>query len=236
VNAIPDPPSQPPLLMPVDEQELSNRIIRGDRQALAALFAHYRPRLWRIVNFRLNPQLQGRIDADDVLQDAWIHAVDRITYFLRDASHSPFIWFRLIVNQTIVELERRHLGAEKRSASRERSFEAKFSPAATSSALAFHLSGSVTSPSQAVGRTELARQIDVALSGLSEIDREIIALRHFEELSNTETARVLNVTEQAASARYVRALKRLKQVLQAIPEFTDTPSVPLRPRPGEANS
>ena len=87
---------------------LVNRILKGDREALAELFSVYRPRLWRMVNFRLHPQLLGRIDADDVLQDAWLKAVDRIGYFLRDASHSSFIWFRMIVNQTLIELHRRH--------------------------------------------------------------------------------------------------------------------------------
>src|SRR5579872_3555204 len=86
--------------------ELSQRIIRGDKQALAELFSLYRPRLWRMVNFRLHPRLQGRVDPDDILQDAWIMAVNRISYFLRDASHSSFIWFRMIVNQTLVELHR----------------------------------------------------------------------------------------------------------------------------------
>src|SRR5438876_534202 len=99
--------------------ELSQRAMRGDRQALADLFSLYRPRLWRMVNFRLHPRLQGRIDPDDVLQDAWLMAVARIDYFLRDASHSSFIWFRLIVNQTLVELHRHHLGAEKRNAARD---------------------------------------------------------------------------------------------------------------------
>src|ERR1700730_14049570 len=71
--------------------ELVNRIVRGDRQALAELFSIYRPRLWRMVNFRLHPRLHGRVDADDILQDAWLMAVDRMTYFMRDASHSSFI-------------------------------------------------------------------------------------------------------------------------------------------------
>src|SRR5262249_15560887 len=100
----------------VEPTELVNRIVRGDQDALAEMFSLYRRRLWRMVNFRLDPRLQGRIDADDVLQDAWMRAVERIGYFLSDASHSSFIWFRMIVNQTLVELHRRHLGAEKRNA------------------------------------------------------------------------------------------------------------------------
>ena len=96
--------------------DLVNRIVHGDREALAELFSIYRPRLWRMVNFRLHPRLHGRVDADDVLQDAWLMAVERISYFQRDASHSSFIWFRMIVQQTLIALHRRHLGAEKRNA------------------------------------------------------------------------------------------------------------------------
>ena len=202
-----------------EEAALENRIIRGDRQALAELFSLYRPRLWRMVNFRLHPQLQGRVDPDDVLQDAWLNALDRVGYFLRDASHSSFIWFRMIVDQTLVELQRRHLGAQKRSASRESSLDARWGSDSTSASLAFHLSGSLTSPSSALGRVELAKQLDVALQGLSDTDREVLALRHFEELSNAETARVLGMSEQAASARYIRALARLKQIVEAIPSL-----------------
>jgi RNA polymerase sigma-70 factor (ECF subfamily) len=208
----------------VDVSEHVNGALHGDREALAQLFAHYRPRLWRMVNFRLHPRLQGRIDADDVLQDAWLMAVDRISYFPRDASHSPFIWFRMIVNQTLVDLHRRHLGAEKRSATRDVSINGGWQSESTSSSMAFHLMGHLTSPSSAYNRVELARQLDVALEGMNDIDREVLALRHFEELSNSETARVLNMSEQAASGRYIRALGRLKQVLEVLPGFLDRPS------------
>lgn len=204
-----------------DEAELSNRVIHGDREALAELFSLYRPRLWRMVNFRLHPQLHGRIDPDDVLQDAWLNAVDRMSYFLREASHSAFIWFRMIVTQTLTDLHRKHLLASKRDARREFSIDRGWSSDATSSALVFHLMGSATSPSSVALRSERARQLDAVLQGMSEIDREVVALRHFEELTNSETARVLGMSEQAASARYVRALARLKQILEVLPGFAD---------------
>src|SRR5262245_53320545 len=209
---------------PEQSPELINRIIRGDRQALAELFSIYRPRLWRMVNFRLHPRLHGRIDADDVLQDAWLMAVDRIEYFLRDASHSSFIWFRMIVQQTMVALHRRHLGAEKRNAARDVPVYGGWDGDSTSSSLAFHLSGSLTSPSSAVNRAELARQLDTILQGMNEIDREVLALRHFEELTNSETARVLNMSEQATSGRYLRALGRVKEILKIIPGFLEDQS------------
>src|SRR3954466_13005127 len=98
-----------------DVVDLSNRILQGDREALGELFAIYRPRLWRMVTFRLHPSLQGRIDADDVLQDAWLRAIERIEYFYEGAESSSFLWFRSIVIQTLLDLNRFHLGAQKRS-------------------------------------------------------------------------------------------------------------------------
>lgn len=206
---------------PRDERELVNQIVRGDNDALAELFWRYRPRLWRMVNFRLHPRLKGRIDPDDVLQDAWMNAVKRIEHFTRDASRSCFVWCRMIVEQTLIDLHRRHLGTEKRDAARESSIFGGWNSDATSSLLAIHLVGQLTSPSSVVGRAEVARQLDVALQGMNEIDREVLVLRHFEELTNSETALVLNLTEQAASARYVRALGRLKQLLETLPGFDD---------------
>lgn len=207
----------------VQASELANRVVRGDREALAELFSLFRPRLWRMVNFRLHPRLHGRVDPDDVLQDAWLMAVDRISYFMRDASHSAFIWFRLIVSQALVEVHRHHLGAEKRNAARDVPVFGGWASGSTSSSMAFHLSGNITSPSSALNRAEMAQQLDTILQGMNEVDREVLALRHFEELSNSETARVLNMSEQAASGRYIRALGRLKQILEIVPGFFDEP-------------
>lgn len=201
--------------------ELVNRIVRGDQQALSEMFATYRPSLWRMVNFRLHPQLQGRIDVDDVLQEAWLKAVSQMENFITDASRSCFVWFRMIVSQTLVDLHRRHLGAAKRSAAKEFSIDRGWSAESTSYSIAFHLAGSATSPSNAAIKMEMSKQLDAALQGMSEIDREVLALRHFEELSNSETAQILEMSEQAASARYMRALARLKQVLQTISYFSE---------------
>jgi|GEM_PF-327127 len=220
--------------------ELANRVVRGDREALAELFSLFRPRLWRMVNFRLHPRLHGRVDPDDVLQDAWLMAVDRMSYFMRDASHSAFIWFRLIVNQALVEVHRHHLGAEKRNAARDVPVFGGWASGSTSSSMAFHLSGNITSPSSALNRAEMAQQLDTILQGMNEVDREVLALRHFEELSNSETARVLNMSEQAASGRYIRALGRLKQILEIVPGFLNESAGGTRiaggPKPGNSRA
>lgn len=201
---------------PPEHSDLTDRIAKGDREALGELFALYRPRLWRMVTFRLHPSLHGRIDADDVLQDAWLRAVDRIDHFYEVKGDSSFLWFRSIVIQTLLDLHRFHLGTQKRSAVREMSISTGWAENSTSSCMAFQLSDSARSPSSNASQVELSKQLDAVLSGMNEIDREVLALRHFEAMSNSEVAKLLGMTEQAASVRYVRALGRLKQILELV--------------------
>ena len=204
-----------------EEEHLVNQVIHGDKAALGKLFDHHRDRLWRIVNFRLDQRLRGRVDSDDVLQETYLAAEQRIEHFLHDSPQGFFIWLRLLANQTMIDIHRRHLGTQSRNAGKERSMQSGWSAQSTSFSLSFHLLGHMTSPSQAALRAELSDQLNIALETMGELDREVLALRHFEELSNTETANVLGLSEQAASARYVRAIARLRSVLEAIPGFLD---------------
>jgi len=203
------------------DRQLIERVVGGDKDALAELFSSHRDRLWRMVNFRMDPRLHGRVDADDVLQEAWLAAVQRIDHFIADASRSIFVWFRLITSQTMIDIHRRHLGTQKRDASMEFSINRGWSSESTSFSLSFHLLGHLTSPTQAALREELSQQLKTALSSMNEIDREVLALRHFEQLSNRETAQILDISDQAASDRYMRALGRLKGVLTSLPGFLD---------------
>lgn len=197
------------------EQELISRVVRGDQDALAQLFLRHRDRLWRMVTFRMDPRLHGRVDADDVLQEAWLAIVQRIDHFLQDASRSIFVWFRLITCQTLVDVHRRHLQTQKRSAAAEFSIDRGWARSSTSESISFHLLGQLTSPSEAAVREELTDQLRSALDSMNDIDREVLALRHFEQITNRETAQILGISEQAASDRYLRALSRLRTVLSA---------------------
>jgi RNA polymerase sigma-70 factor (ECF subfamily) len=172
-----------------------------------------------MVSFRLHPSLQGRIDADDVLQDAWLRAVERINHFFEGEGLSSFLWFRSIVIQTLLDLHRFHLGAQKRSTARELPVGNSWSAESTSSCLAYQFSDPGRSPSSNASHAEITKRLDSVLAGMNEVDREILALRHFEALSNHEVAKLLELSEQAASVRYIRALGRLKQILElVIPE------------------
>jgi RNA polymerase sigma-70 factor (ECF subfamily) len=204
------------------EERLLQLLNEGDESALGELFGLHRKRLWRMVNFRLDPRLSGRVDADDVLQEAYLDAAKRIRHFLDNSSMSFFVWLRQIVLQTMIDVRRHHLGAQMRDANREVSLHRARSPDATSISMAAQLLGHLTSPSQAAMRAEMATRLEQALESMEPTDREVLALRHFEELTNSEVAEVLDIKQKAASIRYVRAIARLKDILEQIPGFFDS--------------
>jgi RNA polymerase sigma-70 factor (ECF subfamily) len=203
------------------EDAWAERLRQGDEQALAELFSHHRERLWKLVNFRLPPRLYGRVDAEDVLQDSYLAAAARLEHFAANPAGSAFVWLRLIVLQTLTDVQRRHLGAKQRDAHREISLPHADGGHSTSASLAAQLLGSFTSPSRAAMRAELADQLETAIDCMNPIDREVLALRHFEELTNQEAAEVLGIEPKAASIRYVRALKRLKEILAEMSEAAE---------------
>jgi RNA polymerase sigma-70 factor (ECF subfamily) len=191
------------------------RARRGDHGAVGALIEAHRARLRRMVSLRLDDRLRGRVDEDDVLQDAFLEAVGRIEDYLRKPVMPFYLWLRFLTAQRLQALCREHLGVQKRDVRREMPLGDQLYPAATSKALAARLLGSATSPSQAVLRSEMKARLRQALDSMDLIDREVIALRNFEQLSNGEAAQVLGIDESAASKRYIRALKRLKDVLSS---------------------
>jgi RNA polymerase sigma-70 factor (ECF subfamily) len=197
--------------------DLIERARAGDRAALSALLARHRDRLRRMVEMRLDTRLQARLDASDVVQEAYVEVVGRMQEYLRDPKLPLFLWLRLVVGERLVRLHRHHLGAQMRDAGREVSLYRGALPAATSAALAAQLLGRHTSPTQAVLRAERILRVQEALNALDPLDREVLSLRHFEELTAAETAQVLGIEESAAAKRYFRALKRLKEVLAAMP-------------------
>jgi RNA polymerase sigma-70 factor (ECF subfamily) len=196
-----------------------------DAAELAQAFAEHRQRLWRMVRVRLDRRLLGRVDPDDVLQEAFLEATRRLQHFRRDGPSSLFLWLRLVVGQTLVDVHRRHLVAQSRDAGREVSIHHHRFAEASSAALAGALVADLSTPSQALMRAERARTLEAALEAISPIDREVLLLRHFEELTNGEVALVLGLQPKAASIRYVRALARLKKILEQFPELAGDPGL-----------
>jgi RNA polymerase sigma-70 factor (ECF subfamily) len=198
-------------------QRLIDRARAGDRDAFNEIFTRHRGRLRRMVEMRLDWRLRPRVDASDVVQDAYLEIAARLEEYLNDPKLPLFLWMRLMVGQRLSKLHRRHLGAKMRDAGREVSLYRAALPAASSAALAAQLMGKHTSPTQAAARAERLLRLQEALNGLEPIDREVLSLRHFEELSRSETALALGIEEAAAAKRYVRALKRLRDALADLP-------------------
>jgi RNA polymerase sigma-70 factor (ECF subfamily) len=196
-----------------ESQLLLNRAGTGDPAAMNEIFARHRDRLRRMVEMRLDRRLQGRIDASDVIQEAHMEVATRLADYLKDPKLPLFLWLRLVVGERMTKLHRTHLGAQKRDAALEVSIFREALPAASSAALAAQLLGKHTSPTQAAVRAERLLRLQEAINALDPIDREILSLRHFEELSRSEAALALEIEEAAAAKRYVRALKRLKDLL-----------------------
>lgn len=185
----------------------------GDTSALNDLFIRHRERLRRMVDLRLDRRLTGRVDPSDVVQDGFVDAVAKLPEYLAEPRCPLFLWLRLVVGERLHKVHRTHLGTQMRDASLEVSLYRGPLPIASSAALAAQLLGKHTSPTQAAIRAERLLRLQDALNSLDPIDREIIALRNFEELSRSEAAAELGIEESAAAKRYVRALKRLKNVL-----------------------
>jgi RNA polymerase sigma-70 factor (ECF subfamily) len=201
-----------------DTNLLLRRALAGDESALAALFDGYRDRLRRMIRLRLDRRLSGRVDSSDILQEAYLDVRKRIAEYARDPAAMPFhLWLRLVAGQRLTDIHRHHLGAQMRDAGMEVSLHRGPFPQADSISLAAQLLGKMTSASKAAIRAEHKLIVQEALNGMDPLDREVLALRHFEHLSNDETAQVLGLSKSAASNRYIRALKRLKETLSSIP-------------------
>ena len=199
--------------------DLLRRAREGDSQSLAELFGIYRERLKRMVGLRMDHRLQGRIDLSDILQEAYLDLARRAPEYFAESTMPFFLWLRLLTGQRLLAIHRQHFGAKMRNVGQEVALLNGAIPQATSASLAAQLLGRLTSPSLAAMRAEMQLRLQEALNSMDPIDREVLVLRHFEELTNIETAEVLGLQKTAASNRYVRALKRLRGILEGIPGF-----------------
>jgi RNA polymerase sigma-70 factor (ECF subfamily) len=204
---------------PADSEDQLRRSAAGDQAAPTTLWEHHRPRLRRMVRLRLDRRLQGRVDPSDVLQDAFLDLAARLADFARDRLMATYLRLRLVAGQRPAQVHRPHRGAAPRDAGREVSLYRGALPPARSASLAAQLLGHFTTASQAAIRAERQLRLQETLNGIDPPDREILALRHFEQLSNGEAAQVLGLSKTAANNRYIRALGRLRDLLGRVPGF-----------------
>jgi RNA polymerase sigma-70 factor (ECF subfamily) len=212
VNEMSPPPGQVPGLVA--------RAAAGDREAIVELLERYRPRLRRMVALRLDPRLRGRVDASDVIQEGYLDAMRRLEEFVANPAVPFYIWLRFLVGQRVQEQHRRHLDTPGRDVGREVSLYRGAMPGASTGALAARLLGKLTDPFQAALRAERKVRLQEALNRMDPIDREVLVLRHYEQMSNGDAASALGLTFKAASKRYTRALERLEEMLKALLDDT----------------
>jgi RNA polymerase sigma-70 factor, ECF subfamily len=203
-----------------DSSETNRRLqlaAGGDSASLGTLLQRHEDRLRRMVAFRLDPRLQGRVDTSDVIQEVCLAAARALPNYVSRPEMPFFLWLRGIVGNKLLELHRHHLGTPMRDARREVSLYQASMPEATSAALAAQLMGRFSRPSEAAIRAEVKIRLQEALNQMDPVEREVLALRHFEYLTNAEAAEVLSVKEAAAGKRYLRALERLRDILSGMP-------------------
>jgi RNA polymerase sigma-70 factor, ECF subfamily len=200
-----------------ETDRLLHRVTDGDHESWGELLIRHEEKLRRMVAFRLDQRLQGRIDPQDIIQEAYLEASRHRAEYLRQPAIPFFLWLRGIVGNKLLELHRHHLGTQMRDAGREIALYRGAMPDASSAELAAQLMGHATRPSEAAIRAEVKIHLQEALNTLDPIDREVLVLRHFEQLSPSETAQVLGIKEKTAGMRYLRAIKRLKDILTSLP-------------------
>jgi len=199
-------------------EEIHLQLAAGNPDSMAAAFDYYRNRLHKTVQLRMDRRLSGRVDPSDVLQEAFLTASRDLPRYMANPEAPVFVWLHGITIRSLQDLHREHLVAAKRAVGREATaFGQSYEPQ-SGNVLSELIADSVTSPSDFMLREERKQQVLQGLAEMEEIDREVLILRHFELLSNDETAMILGLTRTAASNRYIRSLQRLEVVLSEIIE------------------
>jgi len=194
-------------------RELLDHAREGDADAVNRLLQRHRDALRRMVDLRMDRALERRVDASDVVQDVLMEANRRLEDYLQDASMPFHLWLRQLAKDRIIDLHRRHRVAAKRSLDREQRLEPAPRLDQSTLDLAAQLCDREMTPAEAATWRELERRFQAAVEQLEEKDREVVLMRHFEQLSNSEVAHALNLTEPAAGMRYLRAMRRLRALL-----------------------
>jgi len=198
---------------PTTTQELLAGARGGDAAAVSALLDRHREALRRMIDLRMDRRLQQRVDASDIVQEVLVDAARRLSEYLRD-SPMPFqLWLRQIAQDRLIDAHRRHREAARRSIDREQPLVAPGWNERSTLELAAQLRDPNPTPAAVATMQELMARYSAAIEQLDDLDREIILMRHVEQLSNAETADALGLSPPAASMRYLRAIRRLREVL-----------------------
>ena len=195
-----------------DENDLIQKAQNGDLEALAQVFEINRERLKRMIRMRMSERVRPRVAASDVLQEAYVDLAQQLGNYAKDPKLPFFLWMRRVTGQRLAKVHRAHLGQKIRNVNRERRLDVAI-PDASAVYMANQLSGHFTSVSEKAMRSENELRMQAAIEQVSETDREILAMRHVEQLTNSEIAVLLEISESAATNRYVRAIRKLKDAM-----------------------
>jgi RNA polymerase sigma-70 factor (ECF subfamily) len=206
---------------PSNAEVLIARALDGDDEAFNALFDRFQDRLQKMVRLRLDRRLRGIVESADVLKAASASAKRRLPQYAADRSLPIFLWLRAVTGEMLSDIHHERLGSLAPGAGQEVTLYRGALPEAPSISLAAQLLGKLTVAGQAAIQADLKLKVQEVLNSLEPLDREVLTLRHFEKLSNEETALALGIKKSAASERYIRALTRLHETLSAIPGFKD---------------
>ncbi len=185
----------------------------GNAEAINSLIERHRNSVRRMVQLRLDQKIQKRIDVSDIVQDVFVEASRRLQDYLVDPRMQFHLWLRQIALDRIIDAHRRHRGSAKRSVDREIPLIAPAADDHSTMELANQLRDPELTPAAAASRHEMTRLVEAAISKLDDTDGEVIMMRHYEQLSNQEVALALGLSEPAASMRYLRAMRRLRELL-----------------------
>lgn len=200
-------PNEPP--RPHSHSETQGR----DETALAELFEQSRRRLRRLVEMRMDRRIKARVDPSDVIQEAFAEAVKRFPSYQQDPRMSAYVWLRFLTMQQLLIAHRRHLATKSRSASAELPISLDGGPALESESMADLMLGNESTPSVKVARAEEHARLTAAIQQMEELDREVLILRHFEQLEHAQIAEILKISRDAVSSRHHRALKKLGEAI-----------------------
>ena len=196
-----------------DTDELLRLAGQGSRTAVNQLFERYRPRLRRMLNVRLDTRLLARMDPSDVIQETLMDAHNRLGSYLEKREVPFYPWLRQIAWERLIDAHRHHIKAEKRSVLFEKPGTLSL-PYESAVRLAQRIVADQTGPSRAAAKREMRIHVRESLERLPAVEREVLVLRFLEELSLRDTAAVLGVSEGAVSMRQLRAIVKLKAVLE----------------------
>jgi RNA polymerase sigma-70 factor (ECF subfamily) len=198
---------------PEPTQNLLANAKDGNADAVNRLMDRHRDSLRRMVQMRLDHKVQRRVDVSDVVQDVLVEANRRLQDYLQNPAMPFHLWLRQIAQDRIIDAHRRHRGSAKRSVDREQPLLVAGADDHSTMQLVAQLCDPQMTPGAVATQQEMVRAVEQAITKLPDQDCEIIIMRHFEQLSNQEIAQALGLSEPAASMRYLRAIKRLRVLL-----------------------